>query len=160
MLNHFSFQTHIFVRMITMKIVKNSCIVALILGVMSCSSPQQKENQVDEANYCECVELFFDDDYNHFYLQDRTVPFSGKCEEINVNGVVVVEKNFEKGKLMGAYLEYYNSGVLKNEWNFLNNRQHGDQKLYDETGKLTHHSIYKKGELDSIVFSVYPIVNQ
>jgi antitoxin component YwqK of YwqJK toxin-antitoxin module len=133
-------------------------IVSSIFFFIACAPTKEEAASTQEVSYCECQELFFDDDYNYFYLNDRTLPFTGKCQEKNANEVVLVEKNFEKGKLTGDYLEFYDSGVLKNEWHFLNNRQHGNQKLYDEFGKLSHHSIYHKGELDSIVFSVYPII--
>jgi hypothetical protein len=133
---------------------------SIVLVFTSCNSKDETVSTIEEPTNCECTELFFDDDYNYFYLNDRTIPYTGRCQEKNAKGVVLVEKNFDQGKLTGSYFEYYDSGKLKNEWYFLNNRQHGDQKLYDELGKLTHHSIYYKGELDSIVFSVYPIIKK
>jgi antitoxin component YwqK of YwqJK toxin-antitoxin module len=138
-------------------ILKIATFVLTVISV-SCSSGEQENDQPEEIDFCSCAELFFDDDYNHFYLNNRTEPFTGKCQETNSGGVVVLEKNFEKGKLTGKYLEFYDNGTPKHEWNFLNNRQHGEQKLFKEDGSLSHHSIYSKGELDSIVFSTYPII--
>lgn len=120
--------------------------------MVSCESKKPEISIETEQDFCDCVELFFDEPYNYFYLNERSKPFTGTCETKNEKGILVLKKTFEEGKLTGPYIEYFDNGALLHEWNFLNNRQHGDQKIYNEEGELVHHSVYSKGDLDTIIF--------
>jgi antitoxin component YwqK of YwqJK toxin-antitoxin module len=138
-----------------MKITKLKYIGLLTISsiiITNCASSTEEVIVEDERDYCECVELFFDEPYNYFYLEERSKPFTGTCESKNEKGIVIIKKTFEEGKLTGPYIEYFEDGTLLHEWNFLNNRQHGDQKIFNEKGDLILHSVYTKGDLDTIVF--------
>ncbi len=121
----------------------------------SCDSEKkQEETQIttEIPKECMCNDVYLDAEYNHFYTTDRTIPYTGNCKTYNSDGILILEKNFKDGKLEGSYFEYYNNGILKSEWNFRQNRQHGDVKGFFEDGDLKYHSVYYKGDLDSIVF--------
>lgn len=135
-----------------------SITLALLISAavfQSCTGAKKASDIEDEdlITHCDCSLLYLDEPYNHFYLTDRTKPYTGTCEVLGSNGTVIVLKNFKQGKLDGNYLEYFESGAIMHEWNFLENRQHGDQKIYDEKGKLLSHSVYYKGELDTIILT-------
>jgi antitoxin component YwqK of YwqJK toxin-antitoxin module len=138
-----------------MKITKLKSIGILTISsilLVNCESKATETTIDNDRDYCECAELFFDEPYNYFYLEERTKPFTGTCESKNEKGIVIVKKTFEEGKLTGPYIEYFEDGSILHDWNFLNNRQHGNQKIYNEKGDLIHHSVYNKGDLDTIVF--------
>lgn len=127
-------------------------ILSSLLSLQGCKEEKSiNENEtIIENDVCNCLELSLDEPYNHFYLTDRTKPFTGVCEQANTQNKVILKKTFKNGKLDGPYLEYFDNGQLKHEWNFTENRQHGDQKIYNESGQLIHHSKHIKGDLDTI----------
>jgi hypothetical protein len=127
-------------------------ILSSFLSLQSCNNKEaetQSEDNVEEG-ICNCLELSLDEPFNHFYLTDRTKPFNGECEVSNSQNIVILKKTFKNGKLDGPYLEFFDNGQLKHEWNFTENRQNGDQKIYNESGELIHHSKHIKGDLDTI----------
>lgn len=122
---------------------------------ISCENEKKQEvpeKVVDINKECLCGDVFLDSEYNHFYTTDRANPYTGNCRTYNPDGQLILEKNFLDGKLEGTYFEYYDNGILKSEWNFRQNRQHGDVKGFFEDGDLKYHSVYYKGDLDSVVF--------
>jgi antitoxin component YwqK of YwqJK toxin-antitoxin module len=125
--------------------------VALVT-LAACSNEVEDKEITQEEECMNCNDIFLDPMYNHFYTEDRTEPFTGKCKGYNKKGDMILEKNFVAGKLEGEYFEYYDDGTLKSEWNFLKNRQHGDFKGYSPNGYLQYHSVYYKGDLDSTIY--------
>ena len=49
-------------------------------------------------------------------------------------------------KIDKFFLEYYESGQLKNEWNLKNGKFHGSHKRYFENGQLESSKIFKDHE--------------
>lgn len=133
------------------KIKKYFIFTVLAWLSVACESQEEVANNYS-LDCISCNDVFLDPMYNHFYTTDRTKPFTGKCESKNSQGLVVLEKNFIEGKLEGAYFEYYDDGSIKSEWNFLKNRQHGQFKGYSPNGTLEYHSVYYKGDLDSVIY--------
>ena len=129
-------------------------LVIVILLVNYKNEKKQEETQIttEIPKECMCNDVYLDAEYNHFYTKHRSEPYTGNCKTYNSDGILILEKNFVEGKLDGTYFEYYNNGILKSEWNFRQNRQHGDVKGFFEDGDLKYHSVYYKGDLDSIVF--------
>lgn len=123
-----------------------------LLTLVSCANEVENSEITTKEECVNCNDIFLDPMYNHFYTDDRTVPYTGKCRSYGKGGVVLLEKNYVEGKLEGEYLEYYEDGALKSEWTFHKNRQHGDFKGYKPDGTLEYHSIYYKGDLDSTIY--------
>lgn len=124
----------------------------LVLTLVSCSNDLDNSEIGSEVECQNCNDVFLDPMYNHFYIEDRSEPFTGKCKGYSSNGALLFEKNFMEGKLEGDYLEYYDDGTIKSEWHFLKGRQHGDFKGYLPDGTLDYHTIYYKGDLDSTIY--------
>ncbi|MCB9194925.1 MAG: hypothetical protein H6598_01695 [Flavobacteriales bacterium] len=118
--------------------------------MLSCTDSAE---MADKEACMNCNDIFLDPMYNHFYTDDRTKPYTGKCQSKSKSGQIILEKNFVEGKLEGKWLEYYENGTIKSEWEFSKNRQHGNLKGYSVDGTLEYHSVYNKGELES---SIYP----
>ncbi|MCB9189471.1 MAG: hypothetical protein H6599_09360 [Flavobacteriales bacterium] len=125
-------------------------ITSIIL--FSCNN-ELNDNIIDSEIECmNCNDIFLDPMYNHFYTDDRSVPFSGMCRSYNSKGDIVLEKHFVDGKQDGVHLEFYEDGTLKSEWHFSKGRQHGDLRGFNIDGSLQYHAIYYKGDLDSTVY--------
>ncbi len=135
-----------------MRKFKKYYLFVILLGLLSCANDVDNSEVVDENECMNCNDVFLDPMYNHFYTEDRTQPFTGKCKGYNKKGQLILEKNFIEGKQDGEHLEYYDDGTLKSEWHFLKGRQHGDIKGYSPNGTLQYHAIYYKGDLDSTVY--------
>ncbi len=73
------------------------------------SKCQEKNNVKTVVNPCHCNDLIYDELYNHFFIEERTNPYTGKCQEYFKNGKVSLEKEFVDGKLDGKMITYRKS---------------------------------------------------
>lgn len=123
-----------------------------IIMFVSCANELEDSSISSEKECINCNDVFLDPMYNHFYTNDRTQPFTGKCRSYNAKGSVILEKNFLEGKQEGEHLEFYEDGTLKSEWHFSKGRQHGDFKGFLPDGSLHYHAVYYKGDLDTTIY--------
>ena len=132
----------------------NIIIVLLILHT-SCKDRSENSNisAFNDNTKCNCSDLILDELYNHFYLSERTKPFSGICEEYHKNKNLAIVKEFTEGKMEGEMLEYSKKGILIKKWRFHDNKMNGEAISFDTTGKITFHGIYKNGKLDSTIIT-------
>lgn len=105
------------------------------------------------SDVCECSDLQLDVDYNHFFLNDRTVGYTGKCEQKDKTGVLMFEKNFTKGKMEGEMIIYYPNGKIKSIKHYKKNVQHGMQYDFSEYGDTIIKASFDRGEQDSLYYS-------
>jgi hypothetical protein len=115
----------------------------LTLLLASCKNDETKAES--DADYCDCEMLAIDNLYNHFYLEDRNVPYTGVCKLFHQNGELKQEREIVDGKNNGYYKVYWENGKLKEEGSFLNNRHHGVFRYYDENGELIVEAEYENG---------------
>jgi antitoxin component YwqK of YwqJK toxin-antitoxin module len=119
------------------------------------SDPNSPSNQVENKSliqkddkgieYCNCKMLAIDNKYNHFYLEDRTKPYTGICREYHPNGKLMREVQMVAGKNNGHYKVYSDKGILLEDGNFRNNLHHGEYRYYNEEGKLVYEAVYEDG---------------
>lgn len=69
---------------------------------------------------------------------------------------LVAEKTISKGKLIGAYKEFYSNGSLRSECVFVNGIKHGPAKWYYEDGKPFRIATIKEGKFDGEMTKYYP----
>ena len=110
---------------------------------------QKRESSKTPENSCHCNDLIYDDLYNYFFIDHRTNPYNGKCLEYYQTGEVSLEKNFINGKMDGNMLRFRKNGIRKSLVEFKLNFIDGKAIFYDLNGKdsVTHQ--YKKGTLVS-----------
>lgn len=120
----------------------------LVIFLSACSSDHGTTEDV-----CECADLQLDVAYNHFFLTDRTIGYTGKCEQKEKNGTLVFEKNFIEGKMEGEMIIYYPSGKIKSIKNYKRNKQHGMQYDLSESGDTLIKASFDRGEQDSVYYS-------
>ena len=71
---------------------------------------------------------------------------NGKWVEYYESGEVKKEGNYVDGKKEGKWVEYYENGKVWVEGNFVNGKKVGKWVEYDESGKVKDEDIYKDGE--------------
>ncbi len=76
--------------------------------------------------------------YKNGILDGETAWFS------RTNGIKLLSELYSKGKLNGEQKTFYENGEIKSIVYYKNNRING-LVTYDETGKILHKSIFKKG---------------
>lgn len=136
---------------------RNVNILVLFITILFQVSCGNKENDkdltvIENSAVCNCNDVFLDADYGYFYTKKREEPFTGLCEAYFPDGTVAIKKIYENGRLQGPYVEFYENGNIKSNWNFLNGRQHGEYKGYEVNGDLKYHSIFYKGDLDTTIY--------
>lgn len=124
----------------------------IILIVVPFLSACSNEHNTSEG-ICECSDLQLDVAYNHFFLTDRTIGYSGKCEQKDKNGILIFEKNFVEGKMEGQMIIYYSSGKVKSIKNYKRNKQDGFRYELSEQGDTLIKAYFHKGEQDSLYYS-------
>ncbi len=128
-------------------------ITASLFLLTSCATDKKEDSPTSQPQKCNCNDLYFDDLYGHFYLEEKETPFTGVCETFyKSNQQLKLHKEFKKGKVSGIFKTYYEDGTLKEESQFEINFQHGYKKMYNPSGELINHSVYRKGELEEVVF--------
>ena len=103
----------------------------------------------NSAEKCNCNDLVLDEPYNHYYLEERTVPFTGTCVEFNKNGTLNLTKQFVEGKLHGNMNRYRPNGDKLSTVEFDKNFIHGKAIVFDLQGNDSIVEEYKRGKLIS-----------
>ena len=124
----------------------NVIIFFLICLFTACKSEDTKSVK---TTGCNCDKLTLDNLYNHFYIENRKLPYTGMCYKLNKNGDTLETINYNKGKVEGVLTTFYSSGKKKSETTFKKNKYHGDAKQWDENEVLLFHGIYDDGEYDT-----------
>ena len=78
-----------------MKILHLLIFSCLIIIELKCTTKVKDETEKRE---CICSDLVLDELYNHYYLEDRNIPFSGTCMEYYKNGKMSEKKQLKMGK--------------------------------------------------------------
>lgn len=120
--------------------------VILILCFTGCNDSSTKESKYFISNSCNCTDLILDELYNHFYLNERTSPFSGTCYEYFKNGELSISKQFQEGKMDGKMIRYNTNGSIKSIMNFEQNKINGEAIIYNSLGKDSVVQYFKKGK--------------
>ena len=94
-------------------------------------------------------DLVYDELYNYFFIEERTSPYNGKCLEYYDSGEVSLEKNFVDGKMHGNMLRFRKNGIRKSLVEFKLNFIDGKAIFYNLQGKDSVIQQYKKGKLVS-----------
>lgn len=122
-------------------------IIIIIFFILACSSNNRDKND----NYCNCDDLQLDLSYNHFFLENKTKPYSGYCLRKDKKGNVIERINYSKGKVNGTLTNYFENGQIETERDFEKNMQQGEMKQWDIEGNLLFHCIFERGKLDTVL---------
>jgi antitoxin component YwqK of YwqJK toxin-antitoxin module len=119
----------------------------ILYFTIQCQS--KKESSTVKENSCHCNDLVYDELYNYFFIEERTSPYNGKCLEYYDSGEVSLEKNFVDGKMHGDMLRFRKNGIRKSLVEFKLNFIDGKAIFYNLQGKDSVIQQYKKGKLVS-----------
>jgi len=78
---------------------------------------------------------------NLFYKKFTDIPFTGKIDELKINGHMV------DGLKNGLWVKYYSNGQLENKINFKNGKPDGIIEFYFDNGQIETKLTYKNGVL-------------
>ena len=120
---------------------------SILYFTIQCQS--KKESSTIKENTCHCNDLVYDELYNYFFIEERTSPYNGKCLEYYDSGEVSLEKNFVDGKMHGDMLRFRKNGIRKSLVEFKLNFIDGKAIFYNLKGKDSVIQQYKKGKLVS-----------
>ena len=109
----------------------------------------KKESSTITGNSCHCDDLVYDELYNYFFIEERTSPYTGKCLEYYESGEISLEKNFIEGKMHGDMLRFRKNGIRKSMIEFKLNFIDGKAIFYNLQGKDSVIHQYKRGKLVS-----------
>ncbi len=128
-------------------------LVVLFLGItlLSCDTPQKTKEE--NKAICDCKELQHDPDYNVLHLGDRLKPFTGQCLDYYLGGKLKKDFSLKDGKYHGTLFYYHKNGQLQSTATYEEGLIFGDKKVYDETGALLFHGIYKRSRLLETVYN-------
>ena len=91
--------------------------------------------------------MVYDEPYNHYYLEERTLPYTGMCMELNKNGALKLTKMFVEGKMQGEMIRYQKNGQRASLVEFDQNFIHGKAIFYDVSGNDSVVQQYHRGKL-------------
>ncbi len=120
-------------------------VIILFSCLISCSNNLETKESLLESN-CNCTDLILDELYNHFFLDERTLPFTGTCYEYFKNGNISISKQFQEGKMEGKMIRFHSNGVIKSSAGFQQNKIDGKAIIYDSFGKDSIVQVFKKGK--------------
>ena len=120
---------------------------SILYFTIQCQS--KKESSTIKENTCHCNDLVYDELYNYFFIEERTSPYNGKCLEYYDSGEVSLEKNFVDGKMHGNMIRFRKNGIRKSLVEFKLNFIDGKAIFYNLQGKDSVIQQYKKGKLVS-----------
>ena len=109
----------------------------------------KKESSTIKEKSCHCNDLVYDELYNYFFVEERTSPYTGKCLEYYESGEISLEKNFIDGKMHGNMLRFRKNGIRKSLVEFKLNFIDGKAIFYNLQGEDSVIQQYKKGKLVS-----------
>lgn len=119
----------------------------ILYFTIQCQS--KKESSTIKENTCHCNDLVYDELYNYFFIEERTSPYNGKCLEYYDSGEVSLEKNFVDGKMHGNMIRFRKNGIRKSLVEFKLNFIDGKAIFYNLQEKDSVIQQYKKGKLVS-----------
>ena len=131
----------------TAKLFSNFLLASILYFIIQCQ--QKKEPSSLTENSCHCNDLVYDELYNYFFIEQRTSPYSGKCLEYYESGEISLEKNFIEGKMHGDMLRFRKNGIIKSLVEFKLNFIDGKAVFYNLKGKDSVIHQYKRGRLVS-----------
>ena len=129
-----------------MNIKSISKIIYLIFAIILFEQCEQ-ENKIITKQKCHCGDLVYDEAYNHYYQNERTLPYNGICMELNKSGALTLTKNFVEGKMQGDMIRYQKNGNRASLVEFDQNFIHGKAIFYDINGKDSVVQQYHRGKL-------------
>ncbi len=122
----------------------------LFQWMVKCNSPEKSNSEsLTTTKNCHCNDLIYDDLYNHFYIDDRTLPYSGSCYEKYKSGKIKLTKEFLNGKLHGDMIRYRDDSSKISLVEFEDNFIEGRALFYDIKGNDSAVQYFKKGKLVS-----------
>jgi antitoxin component YwqK of YwqJK toxin-antitoxin module len=128
--------------------------ISIIFSLFLFSCVQDTSLEDEKEKICDCKELQYDHSYNVLHLGDRLKPFTGRCYEYYRRGKLKKDLLLIEGKYHGELFYYYESGQV---WSIVDYREgllFGNKKVYDETGQLLFHGVYKRNRLMETVFNI------
>lgn len=132
--------------------MKLSIVLFISLLLISCNTTSSKA-PVETETICDCKELQHDPAYNVFHLGNRLKPFTGKCLDYYLGGKIKKDFSLKVGKYHGSLFFYHKNGQLQSTANYEEGLIFGDKKVYDESGTLLFHGIYKRSRLIKTIFN-------
>jgi len=123
----------------------------LLINCSGSGNENSIEGDEPEPTYCSCHDLILDEQYNHFYLNERRKGFTGTCEEFYANGEIKLNKSFVNGKVHGKMFSYYDNGAIHEEKEFDMNFQTGEQITFTKKGEVKFHALYKRGNQTKVL---------
>ena len=103
--------------------------------IVGCSKPIDEESLKDRGGIK--------------YRQDSQKPYSGKVFKLHENGVKSTEGNYEEGKRVGLWTEWYDSDLKKVEGSYADGKKEGFWIEWYENGQKSKEDNFKKGESDN-----------
>ena len=132
---------------ITQRLISYLLLASLLYFTIQCQP--KKESSTIKENSCHCNDLVYDELYNYFFIEERTSPYTGKCLEYYESGEISLEKNFIDGKMHGNMLRFRKNGIRKSLVEFKLNFIDGKAIFYNLQGKDSVIQQYKRGKLVS-----------
>ena len=132
---------------ITQQLFSYLLLASLLYFLNQCQT--EKESSSITENSCHCNDLVYDELYNYFFIEERTSPYTGKCFEYYESGEISLEKNFIDGKMHGDMLRFRKNGIRKSLVEFKLNFIDGKAIFYNLQGKDSVIQQYKRGKLVS-----------
>ena len=78
--------------------------------------------------------------------EEEPIP-DGKHVEYYKSGQVEVEKNYIDNKKDGKWIWYFENGQIEQEGNYMDDKRNGKWVFYDETGKIKRSEYYENGKI-------------
>ena len=107
----------------------------------------EQKNTPKTIEKCHCSDLTYDETYNHYYQNKSTLPYTGKCMELNNHGALILTNNFIEGKMQGEMIRYQKNGNRASLLEYDKNLIHGSAIFYDINGKDSLVQQYQRGKL-------------
>ena len=124
---------------------------AIFQCMVQCNGSEKSNSKSSFATKnCHCNDLIYDELYNHFYIEDRTLPYSGSCYEKYKRGKIKLTKEFLNGKLHGNMFRYREDSSKISLVEFQNNFIEGRALFFDIQGNDSAVQYFKKGKLVSV----------
>lgn len=125
-------------------------VFTLLHFMVNCNSSGKNNSKSSiSSNNCHCDDLIYDELFNHFFIKERTVPFTGSCYEKYENGKIKLTKEFLNGKLHGDMIRFREDSSKISMVEFQDNFIEGRAIFYDIQGNDSVVQYFKKGKLVS-----------
>lgn len=129
-------------------------LIAMLL-VLSCNTQEKNKLEIEtKDSVCDCKDLQHDISYNVFHLGDRLKPFTGKCLDYYRGGILKKDYTLLDGKYEGELFYYHPNGQLQSSSEYQKGLLFGHKKVFDKSGQLLFHGIYKRTKLKEVIFNI------